>query len=149
MLITQKCQYALRAIYMLARYHGQGPVKIADIAEAQAIPVRFLEAILTQLKQGKFIESRRGNEGGYILLHQPSALTVGEIMRFVQGPIGPVECITEQPQPKCPLYGSCVFYSFWEEVQNALSGIYDHTTFADLLERERQRQEEYTPSYAI
>ncbi len=149
MLISQKCQYALRAIYMLAKHYGQGAVKLPDIAREQAIPPRFLEAILAQLKQGEFIDSRRGNDGGYILLHRPSTLTVGQIIRFVQGPIGPVECINEQPPPKCPLYGSCAFYSLWEEAHNALSNIYDNTTFEDLLAREGQQKEKFGSSYTI
>ncbi len=61
--ISQKCQYALRAIFELAKRKGQGPVKIAETAEAQAIPLRFLEVILSQLKQGEFVSSQRGNKG--------------------------------------------------------------------------------------
>ncbi len=67
MLVSQKSQYALRAVFELARRNGGLPVKIADIAEAQAIPQRFLEVIMNQLKQGGFVESRRGKRGGYLL----------------------------------------------------------------------------------
>ena len=63
MLVSQKCQYALRALFELAKRNGEGPVKIAAIAKAQAIPPRFLEVILSQLKQGSFVESQRGSEG--------------------------------------------------------------------------------------
>ncbi len=84
MLVSQKCQYALRAIFELAKRTGQGPVKIAEIAEAQAIPVRFLEVILSQLKQGRFAVSQRGSEGGYQLARPPQELTVGEITRVAE-----------------------------------------------------------------
>lgn len=83
MLISHRCQYALRAIFELAKRSNQGPVKIAQIAEVQAIPVRFLEVILSQLKQGRFVASRRGNRGGYILAYSPAELTVGAVIRFM------------------------------------------------------------------
>ena len=79
MAISQKCQYALRAVFELAKHYGQGPVKIADIAKAQAIPLRFLEVILSQLRQGGFAGSRRGNEGGYLLVRSPREFATGHI----------------------------------------------------------------------
>jgi len=79
MQITKKNQYALRAIFELAKYNGQGPQKISDIAQAQAIPVKFLEVILNQLKASGLVDSKRGFYGGYFLLRQPDAITVGSI----------------------------------------------------------------------
>jgi len=77
MLVSQKAQYALRAVFELARRHGKGWVKISDIADTQAIPIRFLEVILGQMKQAGFVVSRRGTEGGYMLAVAPGELTVG------------------------------------------------------------------------
>jgi len=74
---TQKSLYALRAIFELAKCSKQGPMRIADIAKAQAIPRRLLETILTQLKQAGFVESCRGNDGGYVLIPSPGKITVG------------------------------------------------------------------------
>ncbi|NLX22464.1 MAG: Rrf2 family transcriptional regulator [Phycisphaerae bacterium] len=136
-MISQKCQYALRAVFELARQAGQGPVKIGRIAEAQAIPVRFLEAILNQLKQGGFVNSRRGQEGGYFLVHDAGKLTVGQVIRFFEGPIGPVGCTDGKNKPRCPLWGSCVFLGMWERVGQAIAEVYDGTTFTDLLEQEK------------
>lgn len=149
MLISQKCQYALRAIFELAKRREDGPVKIADIAEAQAIPKRFLEVILSQLKQGSFVTSQRGSEGGYTMARVPSDLTVGEIIRFIQGPIGPVDCLATESSEKCPLYGDCVFLPMWQEAADAISEVYDKTTFQDLVERDAQRQDQYIASYTI
>jgi Rrf2 family protein len=87
MLITQKCQYALRAVFALARREGRGPTKIAEIAREQAIPVRFLEVILGQLKQGGFVDSRRGADGGYFIVRSPREIAVGDIVRFIDGPL--------------------------------------------------------------
>jgi len=148
MLIPQKCQYALRAIFELAKRHGQGPIKIVEIAKAQAIPVRFLEVILSQLKQADFVDSRRGKEGGYFLVRSPEELTVGDVMRFMQGEIGPVACVEDPAQGDCPLYGECVFLPMWERIRNATEQIYDGTTFQDLVRQERERAG-YVPTYTI
>ena len=151
MLLSQKCQYALRAVFELTRRVGQGPVKIGDIADAQAIPVRFLEVILSQLKQGGFVESRRGNEGGYFLIRSPEGLTVGEIIRFVEGPIGPVGCLADKTTDResCPLRGDCVFLDMWDQVRQAVEGVYDSTSLQDLVNRDRSRREDYIASYCI
>lgn len=149
MQITQKCQYALRAVFELAKRNGQGPVKIADIADVQAIPPRFLEVILSQLKQAGFVASQRGRDGGYLLVRPAAELTVGDVMRFVQGPIGPVDCVLKQQDCKCPLYDGCAFLPMWERAQRAMSAVYDTTTFDDLMSDEAAGGEEYKPFYSI
>jgi Rrf2 family protein len=149
MSVSQKCQYALRAVFELAKRYEQGPAKISEIAEVQAIPIRFLEVILNQLKQGGFTDSRRGKEGGYFLIRHPHNLTVGEVIRFVEGPLGPVECVNASPLEKCALRGECVFYPMWERVKIAVTEIYDSTTFQDLVEEERRKTETYVPQYSI
>jgi Rrf2 family protein len=147
-MVSQKCQYALRAVFELSKHYGKGPMKIADIAEEQAIPVRFLEVILSQLKQGGFVESRRGRDGGYLLSRAPERLAVGDVIRFVEGPIGPVSCVAGNPTATCPLHGGCVFLGMWERARQAVSDVYDSTTFEDLVEEEK-RSGRYIPSYTI
>lgn len=149
MLVSQKSQYALRAIYELARRDGQSWTKISDVADAQAIPLRFLEVILAQLKQGGFVTSKRGVEGGYALVAEPTALTVGQVLRFIQGPVGSVQCVTGHDRAACPLDGGCAFRDLWERVEHAISDIYDGTTFQDLLDAQTRRNEEYVPCYSI
>ena len=149
MLVSQKCQYALRAVFELAKHYGGDPVKVGDIADAQAIPPRFLEVILNQLKQAGFVESKRGAEGGYRLIHSPESLNVGDILRFVQGPIGPVGCVAGGETETCPLRGSCVFMPMWKKVQDAMTTIYDSTTLQHLLNEEAQACHAYVPSYVI
>jgi len=143
-LVSQKCQYGLRAIFELAKRQEQGPAKIAAIAEAQAIPPRFLEVILSELKQGGFVESRRGREGGYLLAREPGQITVGEVIGFIGGPIGPVE-----PAPGRPEDPACVFTRMWEKVRSAISGVCDNITFQDLLEEEAKLKGTYVASYSI
>ena len=139
MAITQKCQYALRALFELARRDGQGPVKIGTVAEVQSIPPRFLEGILNQLKAGGFVESLRGKAGGYRLLRSPKDNTVGDVIRYLQGPLAPVDCDPGASREPCGLYGDCVFRPLWERAQRALEEVYDTTTLQDLVDRYRER----------
>jgi Rrf2 family protein len=149
MLVTQKSQYALRAIFELARRGDPGPTKLADIAEAQAIPPRFLELILGQLRQAGFVASRRGAKGGYVLAKPAREITVGAIIRAVHGPIGPVECVARTDRSDCPLYGGCVFLPMWQEAQAAMAGVFDKTSLADLVEDEKRRAGQHVLRYTI
>ncbi|GAB4289233.1 MAG: Rrf2 family transcriptional regulator [Myxococcota bacterium] len=151
MFVSQKSRYALRAIFELARRNGNGnePVKIGEIARAQAIPPRFLEVILSQLKQAGFVDSKRGNEGGYYLTASPDKLTIGDVLNFLQGPVDPVGCLSNDNKDNCPLKEDCVFLPMWERVKGAVSEIYDNTTFQDLVEQERRKAQGYVPNYFI
>ncbi len=83
--ISVKGEYALHAMFDLALQKAGEPIKIADIAKRQRIPQKFLELILAGLKQGGFVESRRGAEGGYLLARPAGGITVGEVMRYMEG----------------------------------------------------------------
>jgi len=137
-ILSQKCQYALRAMYEITLREEDWPVKSGDIAEAQAIPPRFLENILAQLKQGGFVDSKRGKEGGYMLPEPRREVSVGEVIRFIQGPLVPVHCMAEGPTV-CKLHGNCPFHSMWERAQAAVVEVYDNTTFKDLIEEHQAK----------
>lgn len=137
MMLSQKCQYGLRAVLELAKRMGDGPVRIAEIAKNQAIPTRFLEVILNQLKQGGFVESRRGSAGGYLLSRSPATFSVGEIIRFIEGPLSPVQCLTHTSDEECPLKIGCAFLPLWEKVKSTVEDIYNSATFEDLVQKER------------
>ena len=147
--VSQKCQYALRAIFELAKRSGQGPIKIAEIADIQAIPTRFLEAILSELKHGGFVESRRGVHGGYLLTASPEKLTAGQIIEFVDGPLNPVKCISQSKTEQCPLYGKCSFVDMWARARDAVAQVYDSVTFQELVDNDRTSQGQYAVNYCI
>ncbi len=138
MSVSQKCQYALRAVFELAKRSREVPTTVSEIAEAQAIPPRFLEAILGQLRSGGYVASRRGAKGGYMLAAEPSALAAGAIIRFVDGPIDPVKCIGGGGTD-CPLYGNCAFIDMWSRAHDAVAEVYDTTSFQDLVDAESQQ----------
>ena len=144
--VSQKCRYALRAIFELALRNTTNPVKIHDIALVQAIPPRFLEVIFAELKHGGFVESRRGNDGGYILARPAQNLTVGEVIGFLQGS---TRRNVRADRQKLGLIGDYVFSKMWENISDAIADIYNNTTFADLVKIEQAQREKYTPNYVI
>ena len=148
-MLSQKCQYAIRSVFELAKRQGLGPVNVGEIAQTQSIHPRFLEVILVQLKQGGFVESRRGNVGGYLLRRKRDELSVGEVIRFVEGPLAPVGCMSGDSQGKCVLQGRCVFLPMWERAMKAASEVYDGITFEALVEQEYHMGMCCTPSYCI
>ena len=143
MSVSVKCQYALRALFELARRRDQGLIRLQDVAEAQEIPHRFLENILNQLRQGGFVESRRGKDGGFVILKPASQISVFDVVTFIDGPLYPVDCGGENPVRKCPFQGNCVFSGLWEEARNSLESVYKGMTLQDLLDADRQRAGDY------
>src|SRR5689334_12931942 len=135
-----KGEYALQAIFDLASQRPGEPVKIADIARRQRIPQKFLELILAGLKQGGFVESRRGAEGGYLLARAPEAITVGDVLRVVEGGM---QKGRQRRKAETPFTG------MWQDVDQAVSRIIDHTTFADLLRGWTERQNRFVLNWEI
>jgi len=126
--LSQRCVYAIKALLDLAQAPAGQAVKIAAIAQRQNVPAKFLEAILGQLKGGGFVESRRGAEGGYLLARPAHGLTLGEVIRFVEGPLHPVKDADGDP----------VLAPIWRAAEQALSDVYDGVTFRELAERCQQ-----------
>jgi len=148
MAITQKSKYALRATLELSLRYGHGPISISEIAKAQAIPARFLEAILAQLKRAALVESRRGNEGGYVLARPPSRISVGDVLRVVQGALADPE-VANRGQNGTPQAFQMVFGPIWESAVRASSSVYDGASFQTLAERYRVALGNGAPDYNI
>jgi len=138
MLGTQKKQYALRAIFALAKQKGGEPVKNSAIAEAQAIPLRFLEVIMGQLKRAGVVESKRGFMGGYTLKQRPDQVRVGDIFRVLDKEDKVETCLACASKGNCPFLGDCVFMGLWDHAQRAMDAVYDRTTIQGLIDREGQ-----------
>ncbi|MBN2288499.1 MAG: Rrf2 family transcriptional regulator [Candidatus Glassbacteria bacterium] len=151
MQISNKCYYALRALFELSLNASQSqPVKIGLIASKQRIPKRFLEVILSELRQGGFVQSRRGVEGGYILARRPEQITIGEVVRFVDRDLAPVACVSDSGQnSKCEFSCECPFYDFWLKAKQALDSVYDGTTMSDIVERWRSISAKDSFNYEI
>src|SRR5580765_5468085 len=99
--LSRKARYALRALYALAADEGGGPVLIADLAERERIPRKFLEAILLELKNAGILQSKKGKGGGYTLGRAPEQITIGQVVRTIDGPLAPVPCVSEKAYARC------------------------------------------------
>jgi Rrf2 family cysteine metabolism transcriptional repressor len=135
--ISVKGEYALHAIFDLATQPPGEPVKIADIARRQKIPQKFLELILSSLKQGGFVESRRGAEGGYRLARTPDQITVGQVLAFVEN------------RKTAKRGAQNAFADLWKRVDESAAAILDHTSFAELVRRWRESQKRYVLNWEI
>ena len=144
MKISKKCQYALKAVFELA-WRDQGePIRTCEIAEAQRISPRFMEIILNELKHGGFVESRRGNEGGYMLARDARDLTVREIIEDIEGPI-----LLVQKGDDTASVGNEAFTELWQEVNNAVGEVCESKSFADLVEFELAKRDKCALNYSI
>ncbi len=144
MKITYRGDYALKAVLDLAVHYGEELVTIHEMAGRIDAPVKFLEQVLMDLKKGGFVESRRGKVGGFLLAKAPDKITVGDVVRSVEGPIEPIACVRHEYTACRDVY-RCVFRNIWQDVAQATSGIIDHVTFEDLAARVdvRRRALEY------
>ncbi|MDP2921103.1 MAG: Rrf2 family transcriptional regulator [Candidatus Omnitrophota bacterium] len=135
MKITYKGDYSLKAILDLALHYNKGVLPIQELAKKGDIPFKFLEQILLTLKKGGFVDSKRGVDGGYFLARPPETITVGEVVRFIEGPIEPVACANKDSYEKCKDFPYCVFKDIWSHVYTATSLVVDTVTFAELVRR--------------
>lgn len=138
-MISKKCEYALRAVLALSRQAGSRPMTIHQIATAQTIPERFLEAILRDLKQAGLTESIRGKDGGYKLTRDPSALTPGDVVRAVDGRWLQEEGLDEQN----------VFTPLWQDADSALFQVLDGIDFQTLHSQQESLRGSGIHNYTI
>src|SRR5271155_1274006 len=131
--LSKRTQYCLRALYALARDYGQGPTLIARLAEEETIPKKFLEQILLSLKSTGLVESKKGKGGGYTLVRPPDEITIGSVIRMVEGPLAPLPCASETRFRKCDEcvdIETCGTRIVMREVRDAIAEILERTTLA-------------------
>lgn len=137
-MLSKKAQYGLRALLALARENHQNPVLISDLAKHEGIPRKFLELILLELKNQGILQSRKGKGGGYFLGKPPQAITVGQVIRILDGPLAPLPCVSQTAYRKCDdceNENTCGVRIVMKEVRDETARILDGTTLAALLIR--------------
>jgi Rrf2 family cysteine metabolism transcriptional repressor len=137
MRLSTKGEYASRAMLELSLNYEKKPLHIRDISKAQDIPQRFLEQILLQLKRAGLLRSRKGPEGGYSLAKPPGEINVAEVIRAMDGPLAPIDCVSVTAYEVCPHERTCSLKGLWKEVRDVIAEILERTTFADLAEKAR------------
>lgn len=136
MKVSTKGRYALRLMLDLALEEGQ-MVKLKDVAKRQEISVKYLEQIISVLQKCGYVKSMRGPGGGYTLAKKPGEYTVGMILRQIEGSLAPVSCLEEE-ENSCSRSGGCVTLRLWQMIYDAINGVVDHVTLADLVEWEKE-----------
>jgi len=135
MRLSTKGEYASRAMLELSRRYREGPIHSREISKAQEIPPHFLQQILLLLKRAGYLKSRKGRMGGYILAKPPDEINVAEIIRVMDGPLAPIDCVSVMAHETCPMEATCGLRWLWKDVRDAVAEILEKTTFADLVEK--------------
>jgi Rrf2 family protein len=143
MKISSKGDYALRTLLTLSLKNGnKEPIRLPEIARENKIPVKFLEQIMIQLKGAGFVISRRGRHGGYSLAKSPREITLGEVIRLIDGSIAPVGCVSEGDYISCALEPNCALHKVFGEIRARVGELVDQITFETLCEMTRARENE-------
>lgn len=137
-MLTNKGKYGLKAMVHLARLDGGGMVQSAEIAAAERISKKFLDAILLDLKNAGFVRSKKGPGGGYSLARGAADIAVGAIVRALDGPLAPIACASRtayQPCDDCGDLATCAVRLTMLEVRDAIAGVLDRLSLADMVAR--------------
>jgi len=143
--ITYKGDYALKAVLDLAiRYESGGVVPLSEIAGRQDIPMHYLEQIMLIIKGAGYVTSKRGIGGGFALTKPPEEISIGDIVRLIEGPVEPIICGKKIHDSSCGEEQCCAFREVWLEVTDAITNIVDSVTFAGIMQRTKELKEQNT-----
>ena len=153
-MLSKKSKYGLRALLALARRQHRDPVLIAELAQQEGIPKKFLELILLELKNNGILQSKKGKGGGYFLGKKAEAINLGDVIRALDGPLAPLPCVSQTAHRKCDECEdekSCGIRAVMQEVRDATANILDGTSLADVLRRTERLEQEMNrvPVYSI
>lgn len=151
MMFSTKAEYGVRVMAHLARHDGGSPIALAAIAEAEGLPLAYLEHLVQRLRRAELVESRRGAHGGYSLARPADTITMAETVRALEGEIAPIECISAEADGTLvcvrdgePGHDPCPTKLLWTRVQGSIVRTLTDTTLADLVEAKRPRPEKTT-----
>jgi Rrf2 family protein len=139
-MLSKRAKYGLKAVLLLTERYEQGPVLSSEIAKHEGIPSKFLELILLNLRNEGILHSRKGRGGGYQLAKSPDAITVGRIVRILDGPIAQLSCVSQNAYKRCDECRdehTCGIRLVMKSVYEATIRILDTTTLADVVNRQR------------
>jgi len=137
--ISTKGHYGVQAMFELAQHYGTGPVSLRAIAERQVISEHYLEQLIAGLRKAGLVSSVRGAQGGYILARDPADIKVGDIVRVLEGPIAPVECVNDNETEHCLRSEFCITRGVWEKVKDSIEDVLDSISLADMC-REAEKE---------
>ncbi len=135
MKLTTKGRYGLRAAIDLAMYAGTEPVSLSDVAERQGISISYLEQLVAKLKKAGIVQSTRGAQGGYSLAKKPEEISVGEVLRALEGSLSPVECsaVDGEGETECSASSFCVTKYVWKRISDSINDTVNNIFLSELL----------------
>jgi Rrf2 family transcriptional regulator, cysteine metabolism repressor len=139
MRVSYKCDYALKVLLELTLSLNKGVLTSQGLSKKLDIPLKFLEQVLSDLRKGGFVESKRGNLGGYLLVGNPAKIMLGQVVRHIDGAVEPIECINPRYK-NCRDIHSCVYRNVWCRVNKAITDIVDHVSLEDMAKEVRVSQ---------
>lgn len=134
MILSTKGRYGLKAVFELSLNYGEGPVSLKKISEKYNISVNYLEQLFAKLKKKGYIETVRGPHGGYLLAKEPKEITVGMILRTLEGDITASECLGKEV---CERESICATRGIFEKIENSINNVIDNITLADMYEEHK------------
>lgn len=140
MKISTRGRYALRLMLELALDEGGQYLTIKSISERQGISGKYLEQIISVLSRAGYVKSTRGSQGGYKLAHPAEEYTVGMILKLIEGSLAPVACMDDETN-QCARHKECVTLDVWQQLYDAINGVLDNITLAELADKARQKQQ--------
>jgi Rrf2 family transcriptional regulator, cysteine metabolism repressor len=141
MKVSTRGEYGVRAMVALAKHYGDGPVSINIVAKESLVPYAYLEQLIVPLRKAGLVESKRGAQGGYTLTRSPELVRVGEVYRVMEGPVAPMDCVSEDPADQtCPLIDGCETRPVWLRVRDSIVDTLDSMTLADLVRKPKERR---------
>ena len=142
MKLSTKGRYGVKAMFDLAQNYGSGPIPLNTIARRNNISEHYLEQLIAVLRKAGLVKSVRGAQGGYILSKSPETITVGDIIRVLEGPIAPVDCVNEDEPEHCENADFCITRNIWAKVRDSVAQVLDSITLKDMLEESKNLQEQ-------
>lgn len=136
MKLSTKGRYGVAAMYDLSLHYGQGVISLKSVAQRQQISEHYLEQLMGTLRKAGYVKSSRGSQGGYTLTKNPSQISVGDIIRVMEGPIAPVDCLLDDATKTeyCERADICVTRGVWAKVRDSINDVLDSITLADLCQ---------------
>lgn len=133
MKLSTKGRYGLKAMFELALHYGEGPIPLKNIAESQDISENYLEQLIAVLRRNGLATSVRGAQGGYLLNEDPNNITVGDVIRALEGDIAPSDCVLEDNSNKCIREDFCVTKNVWIKIRDSINDVIDSITLGDMV----------------
>jgi Rrf2 family protein len=132
MKISKKTDYALRVLFTLVEHYGRGPIPIRELARRNEVPKSFLEHILLELKSQNWVDSVPGRKGGYVLAQNPEKITMGQVVRYFDGVLAPIRCVSVTDYERCGQEPVCRFRRVFLQIRNKTAEIMDGVTLASV-----------------